>query len=97
MLIGLMVFKWEIVEFRKVLESNFFNYIVQLILVLFVCLIYVFFGVVFCYVDLCFFVLIGDQVWIIFGGLMWVVLKKGFLVVNFSQGGGIKDIWVFED
>ena len=42
------------------------------------------------------FILYGDQVTIVPGGLTRVALKRGSLVVNSSQGGGSKDTWVLE-
>jgi uncharacterized circularly permuted ATP-grasp superfamily protein len=45
-------------------------------------------------VDLRPFVLYGDRVRVIPGGLTRVALRKGSLVVNSSQGGGYKDTWV---
>lgn len=46
------------------------------------------------HVDLRPFVLFGDHVTIVPGGLTRVALKRGSLVVNSSQGGGSKDTWV---
>ena len=46
------------------------------------------------HVDLRPYILSGDQVTIVPGGLTRVALKKGSLVVNSSQGGGSKDTWV---
>ena len=46
------------------------------------------------HVDLRPFVLYGDTIDIIPGGLTRVALNKGSLVVNSSQGGGSKDTWV---
>ena len=43
------------------------------------------------------FVLVGDRVRLIPGGLTRVALKKGSLVVNSSQGGGTKDTWVLQE
>ena len=42
------------------------------------------------------YVLFGDKVNIVPGGLTRVALEKGSLVVNSSQGGGSKDTWVLE-
>ncbi len=47
-----------------------------------------------CHVDLRPYVLVGDQIRIVPGGLTRVALKRGSLVVNSSQGGGSKDTWV---
>jgi uncharacterized circularly permuted ATP-grasp superfamily protein len=49
------------------------------------------------HVDLRPYVLYGDRVTIVPGGLTRVALRKGSLVVNSSQGGGSKDTWVLLD
>ena len=49
------------------------------------------------HVDLRPYVLYGDGVTIVPGGLTRVALKKGSLVVNSSQGGGSKDTWVLQE
>lgn len=46
------------------------------------------------HVDLRPFILYGEDIEIIPGGLTRVALKQGSLVVNSSQGGGSKDTWV---
>jgi len=46
------------------------------------------------HVDLRPYILYGDKITIVPGGLTRVALKKGSLVVNSSQGGGSKDTWV---
>ena len=46
------------------------------------------------HVDLRPYILYGDKVNVIPGGLTRVALRKGSLVVNSSQGGGGKDTWV---
>jgi uncharacterized circularly permuted ATP-grasp superfamily protein len=46
------------------------------------------------HVDLRPYVLYGDKVTIVPGGLTRVALNRGSLVVNSSQGGGSKDTWV---
>jgi uncharacterized circularly permuted ATP-grasp superfamily protein len=46
------------------------------------------------HVDLRPYILHGEDIWILPGGLTRVALKKGSLVVNSSQGGGSKDTWV---
>ena len=48
------------------------------------------------HVDLRPYVLYGDKVTIVPGGLTRVALQKGSLVVNSSQGGGSKDTWVLQ-
>src|SRR5947209_7171686 len=47
-----------------------------------------------CHIDLRPYVLYGQKVTIVPGGLTRVALKPGSLVVNSSQGGGSKDTWV---
>ncbi len=49
------------------------------------------------HIDLRPYVLFGDRVTIVPGGLTRVALRKGSLVVNSSQGGGSKDTWVLLD
>ncbi|MCE0496393.1 MAG: circularly permuted type 2 ATP-grasp protein [Methylacidiphilales bacterium] len=46
------------------------------------------------HVDLRPYILYGEKISIIPGGLTRVALRKGSLVVNSSQGGGSKDTWV---
>lgn len=49
------------------------------------------------HVDLRPYILYGNDVFVLPGGLTRVALKKGSLVVNSSQGGGSKDTWVLTD
>ncbi len=49
------------------------------------------------HIDLRPYILYGEDIKIIPGGLTRVALKKGSLVVNSSQGGGSKDTWVVDD
>jgi uncharacterized circularly permuted ATP-grasp superfamily protein len=48
------------------------------------------------HVDLRPYILFGDKVNVVPGGLTRVALEKGSLVVNSSQGGGSKDTWVLQ-
>jgi uncharacterized circularly permuted ATP-grasp superfamily protein len=48
-------------------------------------------------VDLRPYILYGEKVMVMPGGLTRVALRKGSLVVNSSQGGGSKDTWVLEE
>jgi uncharacterized circularly permuted ATP-grasp superfamily protein len=48
-------------------------------------------------IDLRPYILYGEKVIVMPGGLTRVALRKGSLVVNSSQGGGSKDTWVLED
>jgi uncharacterized circularly permuted ATP-grasp superfamily protein len=46
------------------------------------------------HIDLRPYVIYGEKITIVPGGLTRVALRKGSLVVNSSQGGGSKDTWV---
>lgn len=46
------------------------------------------------HVDLRPYILYGEDIYVMPGGLTRVALKKGSLIVNSSQGGGSKDTWV---
>ena len=46
------------------------------------------------HIDLRAFALMGNESHVIPGGLTRVAMQKGSLVVNSSQGGGVKDTWV---
>jgi uncharacterized circularly permuted ATP-grasp superfamily protein len=48
------------------------------------------------HVDLRPYILYGEDIYILPGGLTRVALVKGSLVVNSSQGGGSKDTWVVQ-
>ncbi len=49
------------------------------------------------HVDLRPYILYGEQIHVLPGGLTRVALRKGSLVVNSSQGGGSKDTWVIAE
>ena len=49
------------------------------------------------HIDLRPYILYGEEITIIPGGLTRVALRKGSLVVNSSQGGGSKDTWVVDE
>lgn len=49
------------------------------------------------HVDLRPYILYGEDIYVMPGGLTRVALKKGSLVVNSSQGGGSKDTWVLSN
>ncbi len=50
-----------------------------------------------CHVDLRPYILYGQEIYVMPGGLTRVALKRGSLVVNSSQGGGSKDTWVLRN
>jgi uncharacterized circularly permuted ATP-grasp superfamily protein len=49
------------------------------------------------HVDLRPYCLVGREVHLCPGGLTRVAMREGSLVVNSSQGGGVKDTWVLAD
>jgi uncharacterized circularly permuted ATP-grasp superfamily protein len=49
------------------------------------------------HIDLRPYILMGEKVTIVPGGLTRVALRRGSLVVNSSQGGGSKDTWVLRE
>jgi uncharacterized circularly permuted ATP-grasp superfamily protein len=49
------------------------------------------------HVDLRPFIVYGEEIFVLPGGLTRVALRKNSLVVNSSQGGGSKDTWVLAD
>jgi uncharacterized circularly permuted ATP-grasp superfamily protein len=49
------------------------------------------------HVDLRPYILYGEDIFVLPGGLTRVALQEGSLVVNSSQGGGSKDTWVLAD
>ena len=49
------------------------------------------------HVDLRPYIVYGENIYVLPGGLTRVALKKGSLVVNSSQGGGSKDTWVMQE
>jgi uncharacterized circularly permuted ATP-grasp superfamily protein len=81
-------------QFRKRILANPRNYIAQPTLAL-SCHPTLLDGQLYgCHIDLRPYVLFGDKVMVVPGGLTRVALRKGSLVVNSSQGGGSKDTWV---
>lgn len=72
------------------------SYVAQPTLALSTCPSFVEAGIAPRHVDLRPFVLFGEEVRIVPGGLTRVALREASLVVNSSQGGGTKDTWVLE-
>jgi uncharacterized circularly permuted ATP-grasp superfamily protein len=81
-------------EFRSLILADPRNFIAQPTLALSHAACFVGSGIEPRHVDLRPYVLYGDKVTIVPGGLTRVALRKGSLVVNSSQGGGSKDTWV---
>ena len=97
MLVGPSATKQQIEDFRAKLKANPSNYIAQPTLALSTCPTLCEGLVSPRHLDLRPFVLVGDQVRLVPGGLTRVALKRGSLVVNSSQGGGTKDTWALQD
>lgn len=81
-------------EFRQRIQADPRNYIAQPTLALSRAACFIEGQVEPRHVDLRPYILNGDQVTIVPGGLTRVALRRGSLVVNSSQGGGSKDTWV---
>ncbi|MCP1336353.1 circularly permuted type 2 ATP-grasp protein [Hyphomicrobiales bacterium FT118] len=94
MLVGPTASKAEREAFAAQLKARPHDYIAQPTLALSTCPTFVDSGVAPRHVDLRPFVLVGEEVNIVPGGLTRVALREGSLVVNSSQGGGTKDTWV---
>ena len=83
-------------QFRDRIEANPRNYIAQPTLDLSCAPCFIDGRVEPRHVDLRPYILAGQQVTVVPGGLTRVALKRGSLVVNSSQGGGSKDTWVVD-
>ena len=94
MLMGPRSTRSEQREFAKKVRSNPRNYIAQPLVELSACPTWTARGPAPRRVDLRPFVLRGQDVWVLSGGLTRVALVRGSYVVNSSQGGGSKDTWV---
>ena len=96
MLIGPCASREELARFRELLKARPDNYIAQPTLSLSTCPTFVDAGIAPRHIDLRPFVLTGQELRLVPGGLTRVALTEGSLVVNSSQGGGTKDTWVME-
>jgi uncharacterized circularly permuted ATP-grasp superfamily protein len=94
MLIGPHSTAGERQEFKRRVEADPRNYIAQPTILLSRAPCLIDGAVQPRHVDLRPYILYGDKVTIVPGGLTRVALRKGSLVVNSSQGGGSKDTWV---
>jgi uncharacterized circularly permuted ATP-grasp superfamily protein len=94
MLIGPHSSAAEREEFRRRIRANPRNYVAQPTLQLSRHPTYLDGGLYGCHVDLRPYILCGERLTIVPGGLTRVALRRGSLVVNSSQGGGSKDTWV---
>ena len=94
MLVGPKASKEQVEAFRNKLLEQPHNYIAQPTLALSTVPTFVEEGVAPRHVDLRPYCLVGERIELVPGGLTRVALTEGSLVVNSSQGGGVKDTWV---
>ncbi len=97
MLIGSHASKKERETFDKQIRANPRNYIAQPILDLSRVPVIVDDHFEGRHVDFRPYILYGQEIYVLPGGLTRVALRKGSLVVNSSQGGGSKDTWVLQE
>ncbi|SFA87297.1 Uncharacterized conserved protein, circularly permuted ATPgrasp superfamily [Poseidonocella pacifica] len=97
MLVGPKADASQIEAFRAKIEENPSNYIAQPTLALSTCPTFVEEGIAPRHVDLRPYCLVGEKIELVPGGLTRVALTEGSLVVNSSQGGGVKDTWVLAE
>ncbi len=97
MLVGTQATKAECDDFRERVRQNPRNYIAQPVVPLSRSPAFSGGEMHGRHVDLRPYILYGDSVKIIPGGLTRVALTPGSLVVNSSQGGGSKDTWIIDE
>ncbi|ETX30599.1 circularly permuted type 2 ATP-grasp protein [Roseivivax isoporae] len=97
MLVGPKADRAQIDAFHAKITERPENYIAQPTLALSTCPTFVEEGIAPRHVDLRPYCLVGETIELVPGGLTRVALKEGSLVVNSSQGGGVKDTWVLAD
>ena len=97
MLIGTQASREQLDKFRELILANPRNYIAQPVISLSRSPAYCDGSLEGRHIDLRPYILYGENIKIMPGGLTRVALRKGSLVVNSSQGGGSKDTWVLEE
>ena len=97
MLVGPKSTKEQVETFRHKILNDPANYIAQPTLALSATPTFVDEGVAPRHVDLRPYCLVGERIELVTGGLTRVALTEGSLVVNSSQGGGVKDTWVLAE
>ncbi len=97
MLVGPKSSEGQIEAFRAKILEDPDNYIAQPTLALSTCPTFVEEGIAPRHVDLRPYCLVGRDIELVPGGLTRVALVEGSLVVNSSQGGGVKDTWVMAE
>ena len=96
MLMGPQASSAEIEKFRELIEADPRNYIAQPVVSLSQSPTWCDGAMEGSHLDLRPYIIYGEDVKIVPGGLTRVALTKGSLVVNSSQGGGSKDTWVLK-
>jgi uncharacterized circularly permuted ATP-grasp superfamily protein len=94
MLVGPAATKAERETYKRRVLNDPGNFIAQPTLALSTCPTFSKSGIAPRHVDLRPYVLSGETTSVVPGGLTRVALREGSLVVNSSQGGGVKDTWV---
>ena len=97
MLVGPKATKDQVETFRAKITADPANYIAQPTLALSTTPTFVAEGVAPRHVDLRPYCLVGERIELVPGALTRVALTEGSLVVNSSQGGGVKDTWVLAE
>jgi uncharacterized circularly permuted ATP-grasp superfamily protein len=97
MLVGPTSSAEQVEAFRARILADPGNYIAQPTLALSTVPTFVAAGVAPRHVDLRPYCLVGERIELVPGGLTRVALTAGSLVVNSSQGGGVKDTWVLAE
>ncbi|MFQ5624134.1 MAG: circularly permuted type 2 ATP-grasp protein [Paracoccaceae bacterium] len=97
MLVGPAATKDEIAAYAQRIKADPGDFIAQPTLSLSTCPTFTDSGLAPRHVDLRPYCLVGESVQLCPGGLTRVALTEGSLVVNSSQGGGVKDTWVLAD
>jgi uncharacterized circularly permuted ATP-grasp superfamily protein len=97
MLIGPASTREEQAKFHDAILANPRNYIAQPVISLSRAPSYCDGAIEGRHIDLRPYILYGEKITIVPGGLTRVALRKGSLVVNSSQGGGSKDSWVVDE
>lgn len=97
MLVGPRSTREQIEAFGERIKADPANYIAQPTLALSTVPSFVEEGIAPRHVDLRPYCLVGERIELVPGGLTRVALTKDSLVVNSSQGGGVKDTWVLAE
>jgi uncharacterized circularly permuted ATP-grasp superfamily protein len=96
-LLGPKATREQLDQYRHLIETNPRNYVAQPMLALSTVPTLCGDTLEGRHVDLRPYILYGEDIYIVPGGLTRVALVKGSLVVNSSQGGGSKDTWVLRE